>query len=78
MRIERLIWLSKDGQRELVTLDRPSGRIAVCAFEVSPDELGEVMLACQDCATELPVGSHPAPSALKPLTPAEAADGSPA
>jgi hypothetical protein len=76
MRIERLIWLSKDGQRELVTLDLPSGKIAVCAFEVSPDELGEVMLACQDCATQLPVGSHPAPSALQPVTPLEVANGS--
>ena len=40
MKIERLIWLSKDGQREPVTLDRHSGKIAVRAFEVSPDELG--------------------------------------
>ena len=66
MRIERIIWRSGKGDRELLTLERATGRIAVPAYELSVPELQELRHALDDCLREAASLPKPPEPTAKP------------
>ena len=50
MRVQhQMLWQTTDGKRDLLLLDRASGKIQVRAFELTPEELPELIAAVHDC-----------------------------
>ncbi len=66
MRIERIIWRSTEGNRELLTLERATGRITAPAYELSVPELQELRRAVDDCLREASALPKPPEQTAKP------------